>query len=95
MIEGEFLKRNTNDDAVYNDSLIFSREVGSNTLDKILICAICKNPICGMMVICQCCQHAFHQNHYVEWFNKNEKCPIIGCNHFCNHSQKTDFLMKQ
>lgn len=62
---------------------------------NIVLCSVCKKPIQGLTIVCQDCNHVFHIHHYIEWFKVNEECPVIGCTHFCNHSQTTDQLLQR
>lgn len=55
-----------------------------------MLCAVCRQPVQGLFVICQFCRHAFHVAHYREWFAANEYCPVVDCHHCCNHSQTAD-----
>ena len=55
-----------------------------------MLCAMCRQPVQGLFVICQFCRHAFHVAHYREWFAANEYCPVVDCHHCCNHSQTAD-----
>lgn len=54
---------------------------------RLPLCSICHEPLQGLFVVCQFCRHVFHVGHYREWFAVNEKCPVVGCEHCCNHSQ--------
>ena len=60
---------------------------------EVAICCICKKQIYGMSIICQFCGHVFHIKHYIDWFNEHKECPVIGCQHCCNHSQMTEQLL--
>ena len=58
-----------------------------------LYCALCKKQIYGLFIICQFCNHAFHVDHYIQWFEEKEECPVRGCQHYCNHSLSTEKVL--
>ena len=56
------------------------------------LCSVCHNPIYGLFAVCQFCQHMFHVQHYLAWFEDHDCCPVIGCGHYCNHNSSTDSI---
>lgn len=75
----------------YEDSQSQTPVAGNDK--EIVVCCICKKPIYGVSIICQLCHHVFHIKHYIDWFNEYKECPVIGCQHYCNHSQTIEQLL--
>eukprot|EP00741_Cyanophora_paradoxa_P003775 tig00000093_g3669.t1 len=46
------------------------------------LCSTCNEPVRGLYVWCQGCQHGGHLHHLQEWFARSGLCPA-GCGHEC------------
>lgn len=55
-------------------------------------CSVCHLPIRGLFITCLNCQHVFHLNHFLKWFEENEECPILDCRCCCNHCMSVNDL---
>lgn len=59
---------------------------------SITLCSVCQLPIQGLFIACLNCQHVFHLNHFLKWFEENEECPVLDCRCCCNHSMSVSDL---
>lgn len=48
---------------------------------KMMWCGVCRMPVRGLGMSCVLCGHGGHMKHMLQWFKKNDGCPI-GCD--CN-----------
>jgi len=53
------------------------------------MCALCQEPVRGLMITCLFCGHGGHPAHVRRWFAEHDKC-AAGCGCRCRESAGVD-----